>query len=505
MTSKPLRLSPPNYDRHEYEDDLATREVLELLRPESAHMELDGGMTVFSPSRPKSANRLTFFHAFGAGPDMEPTLQSLAEGDGGGKNSTYASHGIHTYRGKFYPQLARVLLNLSGLQPGDTVLDPFGGSGTTATEAALMGAEAVTVDWNPLASHIAHAKLDALSTSPADLISEGERWTEAASRNGSVEWGQFHESVHEELESWFPLPVLAKLSHLLAAIRMTDDPKLVRIAEVLVSDVVRDVSHQEPRDLRVRRRAEPLEDADVAAEFQRRHERLVKSLSDFQQARLPHAPRTARVVTDSIDPVSSNGTELPARRSVDAVVTSPPYATALPYLDTDRLSLALILGYSSSDRRELEEQLIGSREFRTSTLRAMQSQLEDLEPSELLPPSTCEFLTTLHDAAMSDPNAGFRRQQKPAALFRYFTAMARTLESVHALLKPGASAWFVVGDSRTKLHGSYRRIPTTDEIASTAKHLGYEVEERIPITVTRDGLMHSRNRITENAILRFRA
>src|SRR5207248_2798713 len=47
----------------------------------------------------------------------------------------------------------------------------------------------------------------------------------------------------------------------------------------------------------------------------------------------------------------------------DVAITSPPYATALPYLDTQRLSLALLGIIGSRELRHGEKQLIGNREI----------------------------------------------------------------------------------------------------------------------------------------------
>jgi len=41
----------------------------------------------------------------------------------------YLTHWIYPYKGKFHPQMIRALLNIIGLE-GDTVCDPFSGSGT---------------------------------------------------------------------------------------------------------------------------------------------------------------------------------------------------------------------------------------------------------------------------------------------------------------------------------------------------------------------------------------
>ena len=51
------------------------------------------------------------------------------------------------------------------------------------------------------------------------------------------------------------------------------------------------------------------------------------------------------------------------QKNVDVIITSPPYATALPYIDTDRLSLLSILGLPSKKRRKTEFVLTGSREI----------------------------------------------------------------------------------------------------------------------------------------------
>jgi len=54
------------------------------------------------------------------------------------------------------PRLAQLLLNLSGLSPGQRLLDPFCGSGTVISEGALMSLNCVGIDSNPV--RVAQAK-----------------------------------------------------------------------------------------------------------------------------------------------------------------------------------------------------------------------------------------------------------------------------------------------------------------------------------------------------------
>ncbi len=62
----------------------------------------------------------------------------------------YLTHWIYPYKGKFHPQMIRALLNIIGLKKGDTVFEPFSGSGTTALEAQLLGINFIGIDVSPL-------------------------------------------------------------------------------------------------------------------------------------------------------------------------------------------------------------------------------------------------------------------------------------------------------------------------------------------------------------------
>jgi len=62
----------------------------------------------------------------------------------------YLTHWIYPYKGKFHPQMIRALLNILKLAEGDTILDSFIGSGTTAVEAQLLGINCIGIDISPL-------------------------------------------------------------------------------------------------------------------------------------------------------------------------------------------------------------------------------------------------------------------------------------------------------------------------------------------------------------------
>lgn len=81
----------------------------------------------------------------------------------------YATHGFFPYRGKFHPQMVKALLNVIGVKPGETVLDPMMGSGTTVVEASTIGINSIGLDISPFCAFMAQAKVSALSVEASQL------------------------------------------------------------------------------------------------------------------------------------------------------------------------------------------------------------------------------------------------------------------------------------------------------------------------------------------------
>lgn len=77
--------------------------------------------------------------------------------------TSYATHGLFPYRGKFHPQLIKAIMNTIGLRKGETVLDPMMGSGTTNIEASLIGINSIGIDASPFCRLMAQTKVDAMN------------------------------------------------------------------------------------------------------------------------------------------------------------------------------------------------------------------------------------------------------------------------------------------------------------------------------------------------------
>lgn len=128
---------------------------LKQMKPQQTHLNL----TMQTECAPEHASKLylTLNPTFGASciPDRKPMMVNAPRERGikAGKN-TYV-YDAHTYHTKVPPQGISSLIE-HYTRPGDTVLDPFCGSGMTGVAATRLGRNALLSDLSPAAVFIAY-------------------------------------------------------------------------------------------------------------------------------------------------------------------------------------------------------------------------------------------------------------------------------------------------------------------------------------------------------------
>ena len=509
----PITFQAPSYKLWPFERALKDREIESVVCGQLKDREYPLQCLTIDDYSVTKARKLVFTHgAMSESGHTEPTWQAILENGGtrnvnSRKNSKYVTHGLHPYKGKFYPQLAKALINLCGLTPGARLFDPFCGSGTTLLEAYLNGYESYGCDLNPLAAQIARVKIGILDV-PPDVVREAigsvVSKVERPPKDIPEDWDQFDPICIPEIHRWFAKPISAKLNWLIRVIRSTSDGIVRDYLEAVLSSIIREVSHQSPKDLRVRKRRAPFADADVFGLYLSTLEHQYNKLEKFWSVR-GYAPerfcRSHVIEGDSRDPDTVSRLGLDSG-SVDLILTSPPYATALPYIDTDRLSLLTLFGMNSSARRPIEHSLVGSREIGSSERRNLEGQI--IREENGLTKDLRDYLVDLH-RRVADADVGFRRKNMPSLLFRFFQDMTRVLNNCHAVLRPNGQVMIVIGDNRIRVDNDYERIPTTDLLQDVAEKSGFKVLERIDINVTTENMVHIGNAITRNVVLRLSA
>lgn len=508
------------YKYFPYERDFAKLEVERLFNTLSREDAL--GLRIPSLAyRAERAERLTYFaravHPKGSVVvPWQARLEATANLDERVRQATrYSAHGLHEYKGRFNPQVVRAIGNILGLEEGASVLDPFCGGGTTLLECAHAGWTSVGIDRNPLAVRIANAKVWALrrargvlqematavvatlSGIAAPLTSSTPPGRAAMDRFLGHGWeGELPCFMY--LEAWFPRAVLAQVVTIRRALHThLRSAKDRAVFEIILSDLLRNASLQEPADLRIRRRKDPQRNYPLIEWFL---EALPDRLKLVERARLTlkGLRGTQRALLGDVRTANLRRVVGFPSEGFAAVITSPPYETALPYIDTQRLSLVLLGDIKASDVQATEKALIGAREVSSRERLALEEVIRKGDSS--LPSPIIELCRELLAAART-PGNGFRRVNRPALVYRYFKNMAYFFVNIRNTLRPGAPVALVVGTSRTVLGGREYVIETPRLLSALAQHCGYSLAEERPMDTYPRYDIHQRNSIDSEMLI----
>lgn len=159
-------------------------------------------------------------------------------------------------------------------------------------------------------------------------------------------------------------------------------------------------------------------------------------------------------------------TKLLAPKSIDAVITSPPYPNEKDYTRTTRLE-SVLLGFINN-RDEL--QALKRRLMRSNTRTVYKGDDDDRWVAGNMEVQRLAALIEQRRIEMGKTSGFERLYAKVTKL--YFGGMTRHLAELRRMLKPGARLAYVVGDQASFLRVMIR---TGQLLADIAQSLGYEV------------------------------
>lgn len=412
----------------------------------------------------------------------------------------YGSHGIHEYRGKFFPQLVRSLINIGEVPQDGIIADPMCGSGTTILETTLAGRNGIGMDANPLSVLISEAKVSIMCVSTQELEYEYEKIRQylyhVPVRTFELHvlpyFSQLHFSDQNYLMSWFSHQVLCDLDIIMQAIIDIENEKIRNYFKVALSNILRRVSYQKVDDLRVRKEMKIDQELNPFREFLEELGKSVRLILAFQYQNTDKPLGRYKILNGNALEIQTLWADYLG--IVDAIITSPPYATALPYLDTDRLSLCylgLLPRYRQSKQNLL---MIGNREVNKSYRKELWNYYLT-NKSHL--PSSVNNLINLIDKLNKGADVGFRRKNLSALLSKYFFDMDMVFEGMFTILKNQAFAFIVIGNNSTKAgeDSDQINIDTTSLLKDIAVLKGFNFVESIPME-----MLGSRDIFRNNAI-----
>lgn len=493
-----VKLHWHNYKYFPYEKELAKREIEAMFNYPTINIE-DDGIVVVGKLTENKLLELVYSGSFEFDGVIKDTFQFCLEegcvvtGTQKRQSTRYSVHGIHEYKGKFNPQIVAAIFNLLGLQKQDKVLDPFCGSGTTIVESTHRNLHSVGLDINPLAVLISNSKLEALSTPVDRLIIEFEYIMKSMRNMKNYAFDINSSTRLDYLIKWFPTEYLEKFEFLRDIISQC---KHERIFLTIASNLLRDYSFQEPADLRIRRRKTPFPNVSLIDAFEEQVLIFLKNLTSVQSTiGIRKSPNFAYLVDTRNNLLDDNNWKVSP--PFNAVITSPPYATALPYIDTQRLSLVWLDFLLPSEIMTLESNLTGSREWpnnqKIKWINNLKANYCDL------PPLVYNYCILLQSSLSDDD--GFRRQSTPALIYRYFYHMKKSFENIKSITNESGYYALVIGKNRTTLGGQTFFIDTPKFLGIIAEACGWKIIEDIPLQTYQRFSIHKSNSVNEETLL----
>jgi len=389
-----------------------------------------------------------------------------------------AVHNWYRFVLSYPPHLVRDYLEKFGVNKRQRVLDPFCGTGTTVVECKKQGFKSVGCEAHPM-SHLAGSVKVDWNIDPAELWKRSEEIADQAGEQLRAD------GIADE-----PLPLFdGGTAPRTADLRSLPDDRMKLLLKNSISPlpmhkalVLLDKLNQHQNTPYYRHQLLALATTLVHTSSNL-HFGPEVGLGKIKPDAAVIKPWLAavRVMCDDLDDVAANAdveaavhhadardlTKVVSPKSINAVITSPPYANEKDYTRTTRLESVLLGLIDSKDQlRAFKKTLV-----RSNTRGVYKADTDDKWIREH--PKILALADKIEARRIElGKTSGFERQYARVTRL-YFGGMAMHFADLRKTLRPGARLGYVVGDQASYLQVMIR---TGQLLAEIAERLGYEVE-----------------------------
>ncbi len=361
-------------------------------------------------------------------------------------DQTRGSHGLHKYPAKFFPELPRWLIQ-KYTKPGNIVLDPFMGSGTSNVEAMLLGRHSVGIDVDPFAKFLTTVKttkldVEELEDSTDFILNSLVNYDPKKIKGTDLPTFPYR-------DNWFDKEILFELAYIKKSImssKYSDNIKNFQL--ISLSSIIRSVSNADNNCTRT-----------VVRKKLNKNIYPSMALTKFAETLLLNSYR----MTEFSSVVDTNiSIEIPsdndARRIkypanyFDFALTSPPYANAVDYPRTHQLEMYW-LGLANGSLTPMKKNHVGTECVSVDDYKTLHKI--NIEDADLV----------IENIFEKDPRRSF-------IAYKYLVDMEENLREVHRVLKKKGKYAIVVGNNKIRGYN----FESWKYLMKLSERIGFKVE-----------------------------
>lgn len=336
----------------------------------------------------------------------------------------------------FGPELVHEMIERLDVGRGELILDPFAGAGTTLIESKLEGRNAVGFEINPLLHFVnqtsLHWDLDASVVSrELDRISKEFSIASTITFDELAAHDLLVPPIHNPTRWWRP-DVIVSLLVLKRSILSTVNPEVREFLRLAFAGVlVPDLTNVTLGKLQLHFINRDKDKIDVLASYLLHARRMHADLIALQQT--PQPGEAKCLLQDA-----TNLTSLKLSRSVDAVITSPPYPNRYSYVWNTRPHLYMLDFFSTPKAAsDLDKKTIGGT-WGTATSELAKNKVDPYNEvvAQVVEPIVEQI--RIHDNLMAN------------YVMHYFNRLTRHIVELQPHLSQNNRLAYVVGNSWIK-------------------------------------------------------
>ncbi len=328
-----------------------------------------------------------------------------------------------------------------------TVFDPFGGCGTTALSASLVGIDSVITDVNPFMCFVTKAKTQRYQIASIRQVKAHFKrrilsYTTAQAPKDNLS------PVFED-KNYFSTDTICKICFLKHLMGGTRNPVTRDFFKLALSSILVKVSRlKRAPDLKYKRETE--DSPEVFHTFLQKLDHMQQDVMELDN----YSNGATAVICDNI--IAPMELTPQYDNSFDIVITSPPYLNGTNYCRNTKLEL-WIFDYlqSAKDLTELRKQTVTAGINSTQMSNGTKSKFRKVQ----------KLVNKISE------NAYDRRI--PVMVAAYFNEMESALKNIYRLLKNDCYCVLVIGDS---FFGD-THIPTDVILGNISERIGFRMED----------------------------